>query len=53
MLKEKQRKTKQTQRPKPTREQSREPVTGANKRIMAQNRKLLGKHYANKYRIGA
>jgi hypothetical protein len=53
MPKEKQRKTKQTQRPKPTREQSRGPVTGANKRIMAQNRKLLGKHYANKYRIGA
>ena len=53
MPKAMQRKTKQTQGPKPAREQSHGPAAGANKRIMAQNRKLLGKHYANKYRVGS
>ena len=53
MAKAKQRKTKQTHGPKPAREQSHGPGAGANKLITAQNRKLLGKHYANKYRVGS
>lgn len=28
------------------------PGPAVNKRLTAQNRKLLGKHYANKYRTG-
>ncbi len=52
MAKAKQRKTKKSHGPKPAREQSQAPGAGANKRITAQNRKLLGKHYANKYRGG-
>jgi hypothetical protein len=50
MVKAKRSKTKQAHGPKPAREQSHS--AGANKRITAQNRKLLGKHYANKYGVG-
>ncbi len=52
MAKAKRSKTKKTHGTKPAREQSQAPGVGANKRITAQNRKLLGKHYANKYRVG-
>lgn len=52
MPKAKRSKTTKAHGPKPTREQSHGPAAGANKRITAQNRKLLGKHYANKYRVG-
>ena len=53
MAKAKRRKTKRSSGPKPAREQSHGPGAGPNKRITAQNRRLLGKHYANKYRVGA
>jgi hypothetical protein len=53
MAKTKRRKTKQTHGPKPAREQSYGPAVGGNKLLTAQNRKLLGKHYANKYRVGS
>jgi hypothetical protein len=53
MAKTKRRKTKQTHGPKPAREQGHMPGAGANKLLTAQNRKLLGKHYANKYRVGS
>jgi hypothetical protein len=46
-------KTKQTHSPKPAREQRSLPGSGSNKQLSAQNRKLLGKHYANKYRVGS
>jgi hypothetical protein len=52
MAKAKQRKTKGAHGPKPAREQSHGPAVASNKRLTAQNRKLLGKHYANKYRVG-
>ena len=52
MAKAKRRKTKPAQGPKAARDQSHGASAGANKRITAQNRKLLGKHYANKYRVG-
>jgi hypothetical protein len=35
--------------PKPQKE-TRKPQTPGNKRLTQQTRKLLGKHYANKYR---
>ena len=38
--------------PKPARETRPAPGGAANQRLTAQNRKLLGKHYANKYRVG-
>jgi len=52
MAKAKQSKTKRAHGAKPAREHGHVPGAGANKRITAQNRKLLGKHYANKYRLG-
>lgn len=52
MAKAKRRKTKRGSGPKPAREHITVPGAGSNKRLTAQNRKLLGKHYANKYRIG-
>jgi hypothetical protein len=52
MAKAKRSKTKQAHGPKPAREPSHGAGAGANNRITAQNRKLLGKHYANKYRVG-
>jgi len=52
MAKPKRGKTKQPQGQKPAREQ-RPPAAGINKQLSAQNRKLLGKHYANKYRVGS
>jgi hypothetical protein len=36
--------------PKPTRHHAKQPVTG-NKRLADQTRKILGKHYAGKYRV--
>jgi hypothetical protein len=53
MAKKKPRKAKQAHGPKPTREQRAQPGAGANKQLSAQSRKLLGKHYANKYRVGS
>jgi hypothetical protein len=53
MAKAKRRKTKRSSGPKPAREPGHVPGAASNKRITAQNRKLLGKHYANKYRVGA
>ncbi|MFM9842586.1 MAG: hypothetical protein ACKVOI_06410 [Dongiaceae bacterium] len=53
MAKAKRSKTKQSHGPKPAREQSHGHAAGANKQITAQNRKLLGKHYANKYPVGS
>jgi hypothetical protein len=44
MAKAKQSKTKRSSVPPPAREQSTVPGTGSNKRLTAQNRKLLGKH---------
>ena len=52
MAKAKRSKTKQAHGPKPAREQGHAPGAGANKLLTAQNRRLLGKHYANKYRVG-
>ena len=52
MAKAKRRKSKQARGPKPAREPSHGTGAGANKLLTAQNRKLLGKHYANKYRVG-
>lgn len=52
MAKTKRSKTKQPQKQKPAREQ-RLPAAGINKQLTAQNRRLLGKHYANKYRVGS
>jgi hypothetical protein len=52
MPKAKRSKTKRAHGPKPAREQGHVPGPGANKLLTAQNRKLLGKHYANKYRVG-
>ena len=37
-------------RPKP-RKESGKPQAGGNKRLAQQTRKLLGKHYASKYRV--
>jgi hypothetical protein len=52
MAKAKRRKTKQAHGPKPVREQCHGAGADANKLLTAQNRRLLGKHYANKYRVG-
>jgi len=53
MAKSKHPKTKQTHGPRAAREQHRAFGSGSNKQLTAQNRKLLGKHYANKYRVGS
>ncbi len=53
MAKAKRSKTKRAHGPKPAREPSHGAGAGTNKRITAQNRRLLGKHYANKYRVGS
>jgi hypothetical protein len=53
MAKKTRAKKKQTHGPKPAREQRSVPSAGSNKQLSAQNRKLLGKHYANKYRVGS
>ena len=53
MAKKTQSKTKQAHSPKPAREQRSVPDSGSNKQLSSQNRKLLGKHYANKYRVGS
>jgi hypothetical protein len=53
MAKAKRSKTKKAHGPKPARERSQATNAGANKLLTAQNRKLLGKHYANKYRVGS
>jgi S-adenosylmethionine hydrolase len=42
--------TNKPPRPKP-RKQSAKPSPGGNKRLADQTRKILGKHYANKYRV--
>ena len=52
MAKAKRSKTKRPPNQKSGREQ-RPPAAGINKQLTAQNRKLLGKHYANKYRVGS
>jgi hypothetical protein len=53
MAKSKRRKMKRVSGPKPAREQAAPPKAGGNRRLTVQNRKLLGKHYANKYRVGS
>jgi hypothetical protein len=40
-----------TDRPKPRKHRDMPPATG-NKRLAQQIRKILGKHYASKYRCG-
>jgi hypothetical protein len=52
MAKKKHAKAKRPSGEKPTREQH-PPAGGINQQLSAQNRKLLGKHYANKYRVGS
>ena len=37
--------------PRP-RKPAKQPSGSGNRRLTEQNRKLLGKHYANKYRVG-
>jgi hypothetical protein len=39
-----------TDRPKPQKRRDKPPATG-NKRLAEQTRKILGKHYASKYRV--
>lgn len=53
MAKKKHAKAKRPGGEKPAREQRSVPGSGSNKQLSAQNRKLLGKHYANKYRVGS
>jgi hypothetical protein len=52
MAKAKRSKTKRPPNQKPARG-PRAPAAGINKQLTAQNRRLLGKHYANKYRVGS
>jgi hypothetical protein len=37
--------------PKPQRRGAKAPAATANKRLAEQTRKILGKHYASKYRV--
>jgi hypothetical protein len=53
MAKAKRRKSAKFPGPKLAREQAAPPHRAGNRQLTAQNRKLLGKHYANKYRVGS
>jgi hypothetical protein len=53
MAKKANRRAKKVHAPNPAREQRPTPGSGSNKQLSAQNRRLLGKHYANKYRVGS